>query len=214
MLITKSTPASPSVDELEGSQFLLKTKSFLEASQRINLFDLGSALSPYLKSLKEFRVFQYDKGNMHQLEDLLKSNYFPDDVEDDDNVIIHRSDMVIHRTKGMQASSGPDHMMRLFSYNHIMQKLGKASFISHDATDSLMDEARKAYVVTPVSSLIVLETQSDYDRFDISDANTSLKNASLYSKGAVPEPHEWAIILMTGILIVYLTRKNKLRLTK
>ena len=214
MLITKSTPASPSLDELEGSQFLLKTRSFLGVSPRINLFDLGTVLSPYLKSLKEFRVFQYDRGNMRQLADLLASNYFPDDAEDDDHVIIHRSDMIIQRSKGMQASSGPDHMMRLFSYNHIMQKLGKANFISHDAADSLVDEARKAYVVTPVSSLVVLETQSDYDRFDISDPNASLQNASLHSKGAVPEPHEWAIIIMTIILMAYLTRKRKLHLTK
>jgi len=65
-------------------------------------------------------------------------------------------------------------------------------------------EAAASYVVTPLSSLVVLEKQEDYDRFNIRDSNNSLKNASLEGKGAVPEPHEWALIVIGILLIVYL----------
>src|SRR6185503_227138 len=145
LLVTKNPSVSPSLDDLDKTVFMDKTKNFLQTDQRINLFDLGTDLSPYLKSFKEFRVFQYDRGDMSQLQGLLQKNYFPEDIEDDDDVIIHRSDMIIHKTEGMQASSGPDHLMRLFSYNHIMQKLGRGQLLSRSVEKDLVNEAAKAY---------------------------------------------------------------------
>jgi XrtN system VIT domain protein len=210
LLITKNTALSPSIDDLGESAFMSKTKAFF-SNEKINLYDLGTELSAFLKSLKEFRVFQYDRGGVDQLQGLLKNNYFPDDLEDDNRVIIHKSDMVIQKTAGMNACSGPDHMMRLFTYNHIMQQLGRSELAGRVAKKELVDEARKAWVVTPVSSLIVLETQQDYDRFNIHDGGSVLKNASLQSKGAVPEPHEWAIIITIVLLLAWLLRKNKFR---
>ena len=79
LLVTKNTTVSPSLDDLEGSVFMEKTKSFLQDDKRINLFDLGTDLSPYLRSFKEFRVFQYDRGDMSQLQGLLQHKYFPED---------------------------------------------------------------------------------------------------------------------------------------
>lgn len=66
----------------------------------------------------------------------------------------------------------------------------------------LAKEAAEAYVVTPVSSLVVLESQKDYDRFDIRDETNSLKNASLGSKGSVPEPHEWALMIVVFLVLI------------
>lgn len=212
LLITKNSPASPSLDELEGSMFMQETKAFLGRGQKVKLFDLGAELSPYLKSLKEFRVFQYDKGDMGLLTELMTKKFFPDDMEDDSQVIIHQADMVIQKKAGTCASSGTDHLMRLFTYNHIMQKLGTGLLTNRSPDDILVDEAAKAYVVTPVSSLAVLETQEDYDRFDIKDQQgASLKNASIQSKGAVPEPHEWALIITAGLVLVYVMKGKKLR---
>jgi len=211
LLVTKNTSLSPSIDDIGGSGFMEKTKAFLTGDEKISLFDLGEDLSPYLKSFKEFRVFQYDRGNVNELQGLLKNNQFPDDVENDDRVIIHQSDMVIQKTKGTNPSAGPDHMMRLFTYNHIMQKLGRGQLTGRAGESDLVEEARKAYVVTPISSLVVLETQKDYDRFGIKDKDGSLENASLQSKGAVPEPHEWAIIITILLLLTYLIYKNKPR---
>lgn len=209
LIITKCNSFSPNLDDLEESGFMQKTKEFLAKGHTIKLFNIGEDLTPYLKSLKELRVFKYDSGSPDMLQSALLKNQFVDDMEDGNNVVIHRSEMIIHKTKGEVASSGPDHLMRLFSYNHIMQKLGKNWLVNRPIEDSLVQEARKAYVVSPVSSLIVLETQNDYDRFNIKDAENSLKNASLKSKGAVPEPHEWVLIILAVVSLFIVTRRNK-----
>jgi XrtN system VIT domain protein len=211
LLITKNPAVSPNLDDLAETGFMDKTKSFLSDAPKIKLFDLGEQLSPYLKSMKEFRVFQYDKGDIKLLTDLLIKEQFPDDLENDNHVIIHQSDMIIQKKEGITSSSGPDHLMRLFTYNHIMQKLGSGVLTNRPPDESLAEEARKAYVVTPVSSLVVLETQQDYDRFNILDAKDSLKNASLASKGAVPEPHEWALIITAALLLIVVMKRKKLR---
>jgi len=209
LIITKSSPFSPNLDDLNESGFMQKTKQFLARNKKIKLFNIGGELTPYLKSLKEMRVFQYDAGDLNMLQTVLQKNQFADDLENDNQVIIHRSEMVINKTREDTESSGPDHLMRLFSYNHIMQKLGKDLLINRPIEDSLVLEARQAYVVTPVSSLIVLETQKDYDRFNIKESGDSLKNATLKSKGAVPEPHEWVLIILAAISLLIVIRKNK-----
>ncbi len=101
-------------------------------------------------------------------------------------------------------SNAPDHLARVFAYNDIMRKVG-SHYLSDDfINQELVDEAATAYVVSPVSSLIVLETQNDYKRFGIEDKENSLHNAAKQSSGAVPEPHEWALIILFGLFITYL----------
>jgi XrtN system VIT domain protein len=214
LLVTKSPDISPGIDDLDGSDFMKKTKAFLAKGEKIKLFDLGDELSLYLRSLKEFRVFQYDKGDIRSLTDMVTKELFPDDLENNEQVIIHKSDMIIRRKEEIAKSSGPDHLMRLFTYNHIMQILGTGLLTDRLSSDSLADEAHKAYVVSPVSSLIVLETQQDYDRFNINDDGASLKNASLKSKGAVPEPHEWVLIIVALLVLMYVMRMKKPGLTR
>ena len=65
------------------------------------------------------------------------------------------------------------------------------------------DEARFYSVANAISSLIVLETIKDYERFDIQENKNSLKNASTNSSGSVPEPHEWALILLLASSLLY-----------
>lgn len=214
VLISRSADDSPGLDQLEGTSFMTKTKSFLAASGKVKLFNIGTNLSPYLRSLKEFRVFLYDHGTVDQLSALVKNQHFPSDVETDDAVIIHESDMIIQQRQGTVSSTGPDHVYRLFTYNHIMQKLGTGTLTGRSPDSSLVAEAAKAYVVSPVSSLVVLETQADYDRFGISDSGSSLKNAALASKGAVPEPHEWALIVLSIFVIAVVIKRKRLQIAR
>ena len=104
--------------------------------------------------------------------------------------------------------------MRLFAYNHIMHRLGSGLLMDRPIEDSLVEEARKAYVVSPVSSLVVLETEEDYKRFDIKDTGSSLKNASIKSKGAAPEPHEWVLIITGALLIMYVKFRSRIKWAK
>jgi hypothetical protein len=89
-----------------------------------------------------------------------------------------------------------------------MQQTGPHLLYDLPDGDTLVEEAREAYIVTPFSSLVVLETKEDYDRFNIKDSENSLKNASLQSKGAVPEPHEWALIILACLMLFYVKTRR------
>lgn len=214
LLVTKNARFSLQLDDLEGSVFMDRLKKFLSEDGKINVYNLGDELSVYLRTLKEFRAFRFDDGDAAMLAHHLEKQQFPDDIETDNLAVIHSADMVIEKSKESRLVAGPDHVMRLFAYNHIMQKLGGGLLTKRPIEDSLVQEARTAYVVTPVSSLVVLETQNDYERFaiDNSEAGT-LANASMNSKGAVPEPHEWALIVLVAGVMVYVIRKRKLQHT-
>jgi hypothetical protein len=73
----------------------------------------------------------------------------------------------------------------------------------------MVKEAQEAYVVSPVSSLIVLESSEEYKRFGISDAAISLKNAAATSKGAVPEPQEWVLILLVLLFLGVISSRRR-----
>jgi XrtN system VIT domain protein len=125
-------------------------------------------------------------------------------------VIVHSADVAIVKTEGGSASNAPDHLMRLFAYNQIMSRYGAAGLTKQEGDSSLVEMAKEAYVVSPVSSLVVLESQTDYKRFDINETDAaSLKNASMNNNGAVPEPGEWAIIILVSAVFMYFLWKWK-----
>ena len=132
------------------------------------------------------------------------------DVESEDEIVVHSADIRILRSKGETRSNAPDHLMRLFAYNQVMRKLGITGLTKGSVDSTLANTAYEAYVVSPVSSLVVLEKQTDYDRFDIKDNGKSLKNASLKNNGAVPEPGEWAMIIIIAAVFVFFMFKWKM----
>ncbi|RPD39648.1 XrtN system VIT domain-containing protein [Chitinophaga barathri] len=250
LLITKNPPASPSLRDLEGSLFREELAAYLanNALPKIRLMNLGgNTLSPYLRALKESRVFRYEQGGLLQLNVLLTTNTFAGDTETENRVVIDQAQAAIVQTydsavvvqeaaaairdtvttaappaapapgkkdtpgvtAGKPLSNAPDHLMRIFAYNHILRETGKGLITASEGQEKLVDVAREAYVVSPLSSLVVLETQHDYDRFGIKDEGESLKNASLQSKGAVPEPHEWALIVIALLSLTWLIYQRK-----
>ncbi|PWV56656.1 XrtN system VIT domain-containing protein [Chitinophaga sp. S165] len=216
LVITKSVTNSPAINDLEEvsfmqdqenierTSFIQVLKKWLGGNQHVMLYNLGGELSPYLRTLKECRTFRYDQGDIAGLQTLLDDHRFPSSIENDNRVVIETAGMTITRTPGTEVSTAPDHLKRLFAYNHIMHAMGPRLLTGGQESDTLVAEAAEAYVVTPLSSLVVLETQADYDRFNIEDSNNSLKNAGLKNKGAVPEPHEWLLIVLGLLLIAYL----------
>jgi XrtN system VIT domain protein len=209
LVVSKSGAYSPTITDLEGSRFLKNLQEKLRSAERLRLFHVGEDISPYIRSLKERRAFHFENGTAGLLEFLLTNNVFVEDVENDNEVIVHSAGAVITKQPGEAASNAPDHLLRLFAYNHILQQLGRRDTAGIDST-ALITEAQQAYVVSPVSSLVVLETQADYDRFGIKDSENSLKNASLSNKGAVPEPGEWAIIILGLAAFLFFVHKTKL----
>ena len=209
LVISKSSGTSPNLNDLEGSDFASELTGYLKTPRHIRFFNMGNELSPYLKALKELRVLNYVSGSPADLQRLLHQQLFIQDQEDSETVVIGNAGLMIKKVKGLPAQSAPDHLLRLFAYNDIMKKTGPVFFSDSTMQPGIISEAEKAYIVSPVSSLIVLETQKDYERFDIKENKNSLKNASMKSSGAVPEPKEWMLLLLCAALIAYTLLNQK-----
>ncbi len=209
ILISKSTDTSPNLNDLEGSAFSENLTAYLKEPKRIRFYNIGHQLSPYFKALKELRVLTYAQGNEDNLFNLLDKHQFVRDQENDSTVVIGDAGLVIQKAKGIKTGQAPDHLLRLFAYNDLMKKVAAVYFNSSLVQPDILAEAEQAYIVSPVSSLLVLETQKDYERFGINQSKNSLKNASMKSSGSVPEPHEWLLILLALSIAAYLIYKPK-----
>lgn len=213
ILITKGCENSPNLNELKNCKWAEKTIEFQQEEKRIKVYNLNNILSPYLRTLKELRTFDFDSGDLIKLKELITTNRCIIDQENDSTVVIDEAGIKIIETllPLPSAQNAPDHLLRLFAYNDIMKKVSKTYYSNDYVNEELVKEAQMAYVVSPVSSLIVLETQNDYDRFGIKDSENSLKNASLNSSGAVPEPHEWMLIIISVLTALYFIAQPKLK---
>ncbi len=214
LLVSKSTELSPNLSDLKNTTFGGKLEQYLKNhKERINIFQIGSTTSPYLKTLKEFQVFNFKMGNLEDLTDILNRKQFPllNTVENETDIDI--AGVTVVKSNNTSGSDAPDHLLRLFNYNNILKKMGKKYFNKSIAfSDEVVQLANEGYLVSPVSSLIVLESQQDYKRFGIDENKNSLKNASINSSGAVPEPHEWVLIGMMLLFLTWITLKRFLHL--
>jgi XrtN system VIT domain protein len=150
---------------------------------------------------------QFGEGSLEELLTLLDHHEFPALHETENSIVLHDASLLLTRRRSGDnppPNSAPDHLARLFAYNDIMRRVGAGYFKDDFVNEALIEVASKAYVVSPVSSLIVLETCADYDRFNIHDSKNSLDNAAKDSSGAVPEPHEWVLIGLFAAFVIYL----------
>ncbi|WP_114783331.1 XrtN system VIT domain-containing protein [Botryobacter ruber] len=209
LLISKSTENSPNLKDLKDSPFREELGQRLPQGTAIRVFHLGRHLSPYLKTLKELQVLTVNSGTTEKLAQQLRVQQFTRSNTAADAIAMGASDVNIVKTAAAATTptAAPDHLLRLFAYNHLLQQLGANYFRKDFVEEAYLEEARLANIVSPVSSLIVLEKQADYDRFDIKKSKDSLGNASIKSSGAVPEPEEWALIIVVAILVAFMSLK-------
>ncbi len=213
LIITKSALPCPNLDDLKGSEFGEAVKKGLKNIEPIRVFHIGKTVSPYQKTFKELRITNMYEGNVSELTDILNKNLFYAFSETPNTVIIPSSGVRIVETASVlpiNTAKGTDHLLRLFAYNSILKDVNKNIFDPQFFSQYLIDLASKANIVTPVSSLIVLESKADYERFDINASKNSLGNASLKNSGAVPEPHEWALMALMAAMIGWLFLKRRL----
>ncbi|WCT11050.1 XrtN system VIT domain-containing protein [Mucilaginibacter jinjuensis] len=211
LIISKSTDSAPNLSDLEGSDFEKDLTTYLKVPTQIRFYNIGNQLSPYLKALKELRIFNYTDGEPKDLIALLDQHQFVKNQEDDQTVVLNNAKVMIQKTTSTDIKNAPDHVLRLFAYNDLMKKVSGDYFNHNYVQPANIAEAEKAFIVSPVSSLIVLETQEDYNRFGIDENKNSLKNASMKSSGAVPEPQEWLLIVLCLGVAAYVLYSKKLK---
>lgn len=205
LIITKSTDFTPNLEDLDGTQFKQKLFAHCQSQNgKFKVYDLSKSASPYIKSLQELGII--DVSPLHDLSKVmsdLQKEVFTSYPTKDDVVRLASAGIGIKETTQKGTSDAPDHLLRLFAYNHVLAQIGPNYFNEDFFDETLIREAEIANVVTPISSLIVLETLNDYERFGIDENKDALGNAALSSSGSVPEPHEWALIIIGLFFITY-----------
>ncbi len=212
LVITQNDHLTPVLDDLKDTKFSKNLNSFLLTNNSpIKVFNIQETLTPYLKTLKELRTINLQSGDIHALIELIKNEQFKALEEDDITVSLAQARVnIIEGDHALENTVAPDHLLRLFAYNNLMKQIGKDYFNKELLEDELIGQAEKAFVVSPVSSLVVLETQADYERFDIKQSKDGLTNAMINDAGSVPEPHEWVLIIFCLIVGWFLFMKSKL----
>jgi XrtN system VIT domain protein len=211
IIITNGNGNGPNVHDLKNSRFAARMEKALQPHKRYYVCNIGVNLSPLIKTLKEHRFLHYAEGSTEDAVTLIAKGMFPTLLEDAETIAVDDAQIAIRRTATTASSSAPDHLMRVFAYNHVLQQMKGAIFSPATQSDSLIAEAEQAYVVTPLSSLVVLEKQADYDRFDIRKSKDALDNASLNNIGAVPEPGTWLLLVVTAVMLMSILFRDKLR---
>lgn len=211
LLITKGTAIGPQLDELKESPFATKLSQNADHRPALRTFNLEMA-SAWSRTLGELGVLQMDYGTIQELTAQLEQQRFIRSGAADGAVVLAQAGIRIEQAAATapQSSAAPDHLFRLYAYHHLMTRIGRRYFRRDYLADSLLTEAQQANVVSPLSSLIVLETQADYARFSIKKGN-GLDNATLKKTGAVPEPHEWALLLLSAGLVGALSYRRYVR---
>jgi XrtN system VIT domain protein len=213
LIVTKSAGKTPSIDEIRNSSGFDALVKAAGDGAAFYVYHIGEKPSLYISSLRELRMFHYAQGSLNALTSNLDNRFFSYAEETSDQVVIHNAAMAISRTDDLQLNNGPDHILRLFAYNHIMQQGGLRLLADSSLQEGRLAElASYAHIVTPVSSMVVLEQAKDYHRFDIDTHKKGLQNASAQNSGSVPEPHEWAIMIVCLLLLFYNRFQSKISL--
>jgi XrtN system VIT domain protein len=207
IVITKTGSTSPLLTEMSESDYADKMGRYLSDSiEKVTVLNIGTELSPLWRSLHELRVIDYMQGTPEEVLQMIRRNSIVVSQEDSMRVALNESGLSIVKRKSESMEKGgkaPDHLLRLFAYNDLLRKIGRKYFEKEKYEDELFREAEEGYVVSPISSMIVLETENDYQRMGIKENENTVGNAGIIGGGAVPEPHEWALIALVASFILW-----------
>ena len=208
LVITKSGSFSANFEELENSKFLKKTKELVKA-KNIKVISISDNINPYWQTIKEQKYADYIETSIKNCTDLISQHQFITNKKADNLVAIEPANIEIEATEISQKEtvSGSNHIYRMFAFGKVMAE-HIASQVDISANNNYVQIAKEANIVTPVSSLIVLETDADYEKNGIEKNVDTLGNASINNHGAVPEPHEWALIILLILSLLFYYKKQ------
>ena len=209
LVVTKCVEFSANFEELATTEYMRKLKTNTK-QKNIKVINISENLNPFWQTIKEQKYVSYIKTDLKNCMNLINENQFQELKSAENIVNIEPANIAIHQNPATEKTdnNGSDHIYRMYAFGKV---LADQVEIQNDslAQNKYVDLAKDANIVTPISSLIVLETDEDYKVNGIEKNVDTLGNASINNHGAVPEPHEWALIVtgLTMILVYY--RKQK-----
>lgn len=209
LVITKSGNFSTNFEDLEDSDYLKKIKS--QTKQRnIKVINISSDINPFWQTAKEQKYVKYAQSSLTNCLKMIKQHQFPLYKTDENSINIEPAQISIHEnaTNNISKSNGSNHIYRIYAFGKVLEEQVK---IQNDtlATNQYVELAKDANIVTPISSLIVLETDEDYKKNGIEQNVNTLGNASINNDGSVPEPHEWLLMIIGISTLYFYYRKTK-----
>jgi hypothetical protein len=112
----------------------------------------------------------------------------------------------IRRTQGQPTegrTQGSDHIARLWANERVLELMRTNPTVNRPAAVALASQYR---LVTPVSGAVVLETKQQYDESRLTPADQA-------TVPTVPEPHEWALLLIACAGLLWWAWRNRKLLT-
>jgi XrtN system VIT domain protein len=210
LVITKCGTISANFEEIEDSNYLQKVKKNTK-NRNIKAINISENLNPFWQTIKEQKYVTYAKIDLKSCIKTLQSNTFPTNKSGENIVNIEPANISIHENEKLTEveKNGNNHIFRMYAFNKVLDEQVK---IQSDSTtqNQYVSLAKEANIVTPISSLLVLETDEDYKNNGIEKNVNTLGNASINNEGAVPEPHEWLLIFIAiGCLFFYYKKNHK-----
>lgn len=209
LIITKCGTFSANFEELENSDYLKKIRTGTK-ERTLKVINISSDINPFWQTVKEQKYVDYFQTSLKNSLELINKNQFILFKKETNTVNIEPANISIHESPqtSITKSNGPNHIYRMYAFGKVLDEQVK---IQNDSLvqNQYVDLAKDANIVTPISSLIVLETDEDYKNNGIEKNVDTLGNASINNDGAVPEPHEWALIILASTILFFYYRKTK-----
>ncbi|MGV3697191.1 XrtN system VIT domain-containing protein [Flavobacterium sp.] len=211
LVITKCGNFSANFEELEESGYLKKLRGKTK-NKKVRVINIGGEMNPFWQTVKEQHYVQYATLSLADCRKSIKENTFISLKTADNRINIEAAGISINENPASvkTKNNGINHIYRMYAFGKVLSEHVAQSEDSL-ANNQYIYLAKDANIVTPVSSLIVLETDADYEKQGIEKNVNTLGNASINNDGAVPEPHEWLMILLGlgAIAFYYNKQKNK-----
>lgn len=208
LVIIKSGSFSANFEELQTSKYLTKLKKDTK-NRNLKVINISEEINPFWQTVKEQNYVDYLKTDLQNCINLINKNQFISFPQNENTVNIELSNIAIkENNKATSPSQGSNHIYRMYAFGKVLEEHVK---IQEDslAINQYVALAQDANIVTPISSLIVLETDADYENNGIEKNVNTLGNASINNDGAVPEPHEWLMIISGLTLLFFYYKRSK-----
>lgn len=209
LIVTKCGTFSANFEELGDSNYLKSIRTGTK-DKNLKVINISPDINPFWQTIKEQKYVDYFQTNLKNSLELINKNQFVVFKTETNAVNIEPANMAI--TESLQTktvkSNGPNHIYRMYAFGKVLDEQVK---IQNDSLvqNQYVNLAKDANIVTPISSLIVLETDEDYKNNGIEKNVDTLGNASVGNDGAVPEPHEWLLIILGSTILFFYYRKHK-----
>lgn len=211
LIVTKCGTFSANFEELETTLYLKKIRENTKPKQ-LRVINIGDKINPFWQTVKEQKYVAYSTLPLTECIKSIRENSFISVKNADNRVNIETAGIAINEVPASATTenTGINHIYRMYAFGKVLTE-HVAQENDSLANNKYVYLAKDANIVTPVSSLIVLETDEDYEKHGIEKNEGTLGNASINNDGAVPEPHEWLMIIigLTALAVCYRRHRNQ-----